>query len=174
MEKAVKFLFIFSQILVTLTYAFAWKQAWVAELFKIPVPFQLHLWMGLTSLFLSLFANLCVIFYFVGSGVWIKDRSKETYRSEKEKGQKIWKLYENANRLKGKGFPFPTFALALGLFTFILGGALHVGAVPAWLHPSLATLWLLVSWGGLKLTFKAIDANLVLLNETSDLIESPI
>jgi hypothetical protein len=172
MEKTVKGLLIFSHLLVTLTFVFAWRQNEWAPFFGLESGFQLHLWMGLTGLFLSMFANLCIIFYFVGSGVWIKDRSKETYRVEEARGKKMWTLYEAANRLKGKGFPFATLCLVLGLFTFILGGARQVSAVPNWLHPTLATLWLLLSWAGVRPTFRAMDQNLKLLDEVSDLMEN--
>ena len=172
MEKSVKGLLLFSHILVTLAFVMAWKQSYFASLVGLESGFQLHLWMGLTALFLSLFANLCIIFYFVGSGVWIKERSKEVYRKQAERGKKIWSIYESANRLKGKGFPFASMCLVLGLFTFILGGARQVNAVPNWIHPTLAALWLLLSWGGIRPTFKAIDANLLYLDEVSDLVES--
>ena len=172
LESAVKAVFLIANVALTLAYASAWVIFRHAIHWGEASPVQVHLSLAGIAVLISLFANLCIIFYFVGTGVWIRDQAREMLGRDKARAMRVWELYEKANKLKGKAFPFPTMALVLGLFAFILGGANQVGAIPAWLHPLIATLDVLISWAAVPFSFRAMGANLALLDQASQEIEA--
>jgi hypothetical protein len=161
-ESFVKSVVLFSHTLLTLTFLMAWHS-----------PFKFHLGMALTSVLCGLFANLCIIFYFVGTAVWMRDQAKLLYTRSQSHGTRAWSCFEKANKLKGKAFPFATVALVLLMFTFILGAALQVAAIPHWIHPTLGAIVVFLSWYGIKPTFRAMDVNLTYLDIVSDEVNLP-
>ncbi len=122
---------------------------------------------------LHFFAALGVLFYFIGSGVWIKDHAMGLAKSNREKAEKLYAIYKSANKLKGRAFPFASFSIFLGIMTFVLGGARHVEAIPLWIHPAAGTLLIAVSLASFPFVYPAIDRNVKFLDEASDLIEAP-
>ncbi|MBS1984500.1 MAG: hypothetical protein JST16_10040 [Bdellovibrionales bacterium] len=171
-ESAVKFIVIFANVALSAAFALAWVIFGYGLHWGAAAPVQVHLAIAGIGVLFSLFANLCVIFYFIGSGVWIRDQARGLFGTHKDTALKVWSLYEQANKLKGKAFPFPTFGLVLALFAFVLGGATQVGAIPHWLHPLVATLFVVLAWAGVGMQFRAVDRNLQLLDEASDLIDA--
>lgn len=172
LESAVRGVVLISNVILTATYAAAWVIFERGITWGAASPVQVHLALAGIGVLFSLFSNLCVIFYFVGTGVWMKDQAKEILAQDRAKALRVWNFYERGNKLKGKAFPFPTMGLVFGLFTFILGGATQVGAIPSWLHPLLATIFLLLAWGGLPLIFGALKTNVELLDGVSDEIDA--
>jgi len=149
----------------------AWFQVPLSAWLHFGSPFSFHLSLSVAAILLSLFANLCILFYFIGTSVWLRDRAREVFQRNKSIGLEMWPIYERANKLKGLAFPFPTLAIVLALFTFILGGAHQVGAVPTWVHPTLAFFLTLFSCLGGYFSEKGIRRNLPLLDEASAKIE---
>ena len=130
--------------------------------------------MAVISIFVLLFANISSIFYFVGTGRWVKDQAMLLMaQGRKKPSVAVWDLYEKANKLKALPMPFATFALVLGLFTFIMGGAHQMHAIPEWIHPSLATLLLLLNWTSHWATFRTIHKNLAILDQCSNIVDPP-
>ena len=172
LESAVKGVVLLANTVLTATYVSAWIIFEKGLSWGEASTVQVHLSSAGIGVLFSLFANLCVIFYFVGTGVWMRDRAKEILAQDKAKALRIWNFYERANKLKGKAFPFPTMGLVFGLFTFILGGAAQVGAIPHWLHPLLATIFLFLSWAGVSPMNKAMRTNLELLDGVSEAIDA--
>ncbi len=170
-ESGVKLVVLFANLALTAAWASAW---WI---FRSDLSWgaassvQVHLAAAGVAVMIGLFSNLCVIFYFTGTGVWIKDQAKSYASSNRTLALAIWDRYELASKLKGKTFPMPTMALVFGLFSFILGGANQVGAIPHWLHPTLATLYVIFSWAQISPVWKGIHDNLRLLDESSTLID---
>ncbi len=167
LETSVKVVVLFANLILTAAYASAWWIFGRGISWGEASPVQVHLTVAGIGILFSLFANLCVIFYFVGTGVWMRDRAKESVTLDRERALRMWDAYEGANKLKGKAFPMPTMGLVLGLFAFILGGANQVGAIPSWLHPLIATLLVLCAWAAVPMVFKAMRTNLDLLNRVS-------
>ncbi len=165
-ENSLRFFIIASNILLTLSFVMAWSQAWWGRILGVQA-FELHLALGSSSLLLSLFLNVCIIFYFIGTSVWMKERAQEKAHSNKQRAQSMWDTYKKANKLKAHTYPFCTFALIMGLFAFILGGATQVGAVPGWIHPLLASLLLILSWVGTPFYLKSIRVNCTYLDLVS-------
>jgi len=104
----------------------------------------------------------------------MKDQAKALSKNDRERAVKIWDIYEKSSKLKALAFPFATFGVFFGILTFVMGGALQVGAVPHWVHPTLATLLVGVHWIGIPFIFYAMNINYDNLNLCSDLIEEDV
>lgn len=171
MEWPVRILLVGSTALLWLSYGTAWFQHELAAHFEWSSAFLFHLASAGSSVLLSFFANLSILFYFIGTGLWMKDQAKAVAASNRDAALKIWSIYEQSNKLKGRAFPFATFSIFFGILTFVMGGALQVGAIPVWLHPSLATALVLIQSLGIPLVFGAIAQNFTNLNKCSDLLD---
>ncbi len=133
---------------------------------------EAHTMIGTASVLFYLFVCVCVIFYFVGTGVWMRDHSQRMLAQNKPKALQIWDYYQKANKLKAKSMPFASLGIVFGLFTFILGGATQVGAVYSWVHPSLAVLLVITAWISQRFIFSAIHDNIGYLDNVSELLQS--
>jgi len=171
-EKSLKTLVLLNAAILIAAYLVSWAQHPIASAFGMRSPLQLFVMAGGVAVLLSLFADTCIIFYFVGTAVWIRDRSQELVKVERNKARTVYSMYQQANKLKARTFPFATLGIALALFSFILSGGYQVGAVPLWMLAVVGSLWLLNTLGALKFYFTAIDKNLHLLDLTSDTLES--
>src|SRR4051812_36980336 len=101
LEGFVRVLFWLSNTALFLTYCVAWKQSEVAVQFGLPGGLALHITMAVISIFVLLFANISSIFYFIGTGRWIKDQAMLFMaQGRKDLAGKAWELYERANKLK--------------------------------------------------------------------------
>jgi hypothetical protein len=170
-EIGVRILLILGNLGLALTWLMAWSMGYWSEALGLPSPIQLHIALGSVSVLISRFGSTCILFYFIGTSLWLRDRSRELVRRDREGGQKLWALYESANRLKAAPFPFATFGLLLGLFAYILGGATQVGALPGWIHPTLATLLLLNNLLAMLFTFKGMKRNVAFLDQASRILD---
>jgi hypothetical protein len=102
---------------------------------------RLHVLLGLASALLLLFSHCWIMFYLIGTGRAIKDAvGRNSLPGE---------LYERTKDFKNRSYPALMLALGLAMTTFILGGCVFTGAVPAWVHHGLfyatllAQLWAL-------------------------------
>jgi hypothetical protein len=167
-EKSLKTLILCSNLGLSLAFVIGWIQHPVAQALNLEAALPLHVSISSIAVILSLFSDTSVLFYFIGTGVWIKDRAKELASAQKkERARLVWQHFENANKLKARSFPFATLGLMLGVFSFILGGAHQVGATPPWVHPLVAFFLVLNAWFGRKFYIQAIDKNLFFLDSVS-------
>jgi hypothetical protein len=163
-ERSFVFLLWLSNILLGLTYFSAFFQNILSN--------EIHIVSASVATLLSLFAQISTLFYFIGSGRWIKDQADTQFLRNKSKGFKIFEIYKKANKLKAGPMPFATFGIFLGLFAFILGGALQVGAISKWIHVSLATIFLVNNCIGQYFTLRALKKNIILLDQTTQELEN--
>lgn len=170
-EKGVKFFWFLSTLILTLTYTIAWFRVDVSALFPKFDPVQLHFITAIPATLFHFFAALGVLFYFIGTGVWIKDEAMSLAKSDRTKAEKVYEVFKKANRLKGRAFPFVTFSIFFGIMTFVLGGARHVEAIPLWIHPAIGTLLLAISLASFPFIYPAIDRNVGFLDEASQILE---
>jgi len=170
-EIGIRILLVLANLLLGATWLMAWSMGHWSEALGLPSPIQLHIALGSVSVLLSLFGSTCILFYFIGTGLWLRDRAKEHVRRDEAGAQKVWALYQSANRLKGGPFAFATFGLFLGLFAYILGGATQVGALPGWIHPTLATLLLVNNLAAMTFTFRNMKRNLTFLDQASRILD---
>lgn len=165
-ERSFLILLWLSNILLSLTFVAAWFQNILGT--------EMHIVSASVATLLSLFAQISTLFYFIGSGRWIKDQADAQYLHNKSKGFRIFEIYNKANKLKAGPMPFATFGIFLGLFAFILGGALQVGALSKWIHVSLASAFLINNWIGQHFTLKALKKNIEYLDQTTQELEREI
>lgn len=170
-EKGVKFIWALSNLTLTLTYLIAWYRGPISLQFPNFNPLQLHFVTAIPATLFHFFAALGVLFYFIGTGVWMKDQAMSFAKSDQKKAEQLYSIYKSANRLKGRAFPFVTFSIFFGIMTFVLGGARHVEAIPLWVHPAVGSLLLAVSLASFPFIYPAISKNITYLDEASALIE---
>ena len=172
-ENGVRFIWALSTLLLSLTYVAVWFRFSLSNLFPALNPMQLHYMTAIPCTLIQFFTALGVLFYFIGTGVWIKDQAMSLANKDRQKAEAVYEIYKKANKLKGKAFPFVTFAIFFGIMTFVLGGARQVEAIPTWIHPAIATLFVLISVVSMPFIFPAIKQNIAYLDEASKLLESP-
>ena len=103
----------------------------------------LHVLIALATCLLLLFSHCWIMFYLIGTGKAVKQAVAEAELSPE--------LVEETRELKNRSYPWLMLAMVLAMTTFILGGGVDTGSVPAWLHQAmflvtlfvqLRTLWL--------------------------------
>src|SRR5471030_2356497 len=129
-EAALRGLIYLANLVLFFAFATAWFQVPIAVHLGLETGMQYHLGVAGIGVMISLFSDTCILFYFIGTSVWMRDRSKEMFLRDRNVATESWTIYEKANKLKAKTFPFATMGIVLGLFTFVLGGANQVGAIP--------------------------------------------
>ena len=172
-ENGVRFFWALSTLLLSLTYAAVWFRFSLTGLFPSLNPMQIHYMTAIPCTLIQFFTALGVLFYFIGTGVWIKDQAMSLATKDRKKAEAIYEIYKKANKLKGRAFPFVTFAIFFGIMTFVLGGARQVEAIPTWIHPVIATLFVFISVVSMPFIFPAIKLNIAYLDESSNLLEIP-
>jgi hypothetical protein len=98
----------------------------------------LHVLIALATCLLLLFSHCWIMFYLIGTGKAIKQAVAEEGLSSD--------LVEKTKELKNRSYPSLMLAMVLAMATFIVGGGVDTGALPAWLHQMmfLVTLWVQV------------------------------
>ena len=89
-----------------------------------------HILVALATTVIGLFSQSMTLFFFIGTGKEIKDKAKGA-RDERD-------VVGNTRAFKNKVFPAALYAMLMLGVTFILGGGVHMGKVPSWLHQILA------------------------------------
>jgi hypothetical protein len=96
----------------------------------------LHVLIALATCLLLLFSHCWIMFYLIGTGKAIKEAvAREGLAVE---------LVEETKALKNRSYPWLMLAMVLAMATFILGGGVDTGALPAWLHQAMFFITLLV------------------------------
>ncbi|HEV8580024.1 MAG TPA: hypothetical protein VGX68_13200 [Thermoanaerobaculia bacterium] len=85
-----------------------------------------HVLVGLASSLLLLFSHCWIMFYLIGTGKAIKDAVREHGLDPA--------FVEETKRFKNASYPWLMLAMALVMATFILGGGVATGSLPAWVH----------------------------------------
>jgi hypothetical protein len=96
-----------------------------------------HILFALPAMIISMFAHSMTLFYFIGTGSQIKELAKE---------KNLPKDYvDRTKHFKRRVFPWAMYTMLAVMLTFILGGGVHTGSIPAWVHRTLAFGALLMS-----------------------------
>ena len=74
-ENGVKFFWALSTLLLSLTYAAVWFRFSLVQTFPSLNAMQIHYMTAIPCTLLQFFTALGVLFYFIGTGVWIKDQA---------------------------------------------------------------------------------------------------
>ena len=87
-----------------------------------------HVAYAIPTVLLSLFSQSMVIFFFIGTGRLVKDEIATYAEAERRT------VLEALRGFKRRTSPPATFALLSAITVFVLGGAAHTRAMPAWAH----------------------------------------
>ena len=96
----------------------------------------LHLLIALATCLLLLFSHCWIMFYLIGTGKAIKQAVADAGLSPE--------LVEETKALKNRSYPPLMLAIGLAMATFILGGGVDTGAIPAWVHQGMFLVTLVV------------------------------
>src|SRR5215471_17863953 len=91
-----------------------------------------HVGYAIPTVLFSLFSQSMVIFFFIGTGKMVKEETRNLPEPERAV------VLSALKRLKMQTSPPATFALLAAIAVFVLGGAVHTRALPAWLHLAAA------------------------------------
>jgi hypothetical protein len=118
-----------------------------------------HILAGLTTTTLLVMAHSFIMFFLIATGVELKDMEKAEGWGDSFRRRTI--------ALKSRVFPPATLALLLVMANFILGGAAHTRALPAWVHEGLAWLTLAVCLLTLWREYRVLGENNRLIAEAA-------
>jgi len=110
-----------------------------------------HVLVALASSLLLLFSHCWIMFYLIGTGKAIKDAVRENGLDPA--------LIEETKRFKNASYPSLMLAMGLVMATFILGGGVATGSVPAWVHHVLFYAAVLVQAYALRIEWRVLGEN---------------
>ncbi|MGH9398803.1 MAG: hypothetical protein ACRD00_00435 [Thermoanaerobaculia bacterium] len=87
-----------------------------------------HVGYAIPTVLFSLFSQSMVIFYFIGTGKLVQQELTGLTDAERAA------VSSALRRFKMQTSPPATFALLSAIAVFVLGGATHTRALPAWVH----------------------------------------
>jgi len=145
-----------AQVLLTLTLiSMAGLIATIVAGYRAsPVHASTHILIALATVIVGLFAQSMTMFFFIGMGKEIKEAS----------GQNA-EVVRRTRAHKAKVFPAATYAIAVLMVTFIMGGGVRTGKTPIWLHTALAAASLVLLGRAYVVELKAMEDNARLMEE---------
>jgi len=111
-----------------------------------------HIFMALTTTFIGLFSQSMTMFFFIGTGKEIKEKSNGDAA-----------VVQETKAFKSRVFPAAMWALTAIMVTFIMGGGVAHGQTPRWLHDALAFTTLLLFARAYWIEIRAMDENAKLM-----------
>ncbi|HKB78747.1 MAG TPA: hypothetical protein VKH35_03425 [Thermoanaerobaculia bacterium] len=91
-----------------------------------------HIFLALGTVVIGLFSQSMTMFFFIGTGKQLKDKVKG--------GEHDAAVRSATRALTMRVSPAATYAMALLMITFIMGGGVASGKTPVWLHLTLSVL----------------------------------
>jgi hypothetical protein len=128
-------------MIVTMVYGF------IAD----PMHAARHIFLALTTTFIGLFSQSMTMFFFIGTGKEIKEKSNDAA------------VIQQTKAFKSRVFPAAMWALTAIMVTFIMGGGVRTGQTPRWLHDALAFTTLLLFARAYWIEIRAMDENAKLM-----------
>lgn len=86
-----------------------------------------HIFLALGTVIVGLFSQSMTMFFFIGTGKEIKDAAKNDEA-----------VVQRTKAFKTKVFPTATYAMAVLMVTFIMGGGVASAKTPRWVHLGMA------------------------------------
>jgi hypothetical protein len=110
-----------------------------------------HIFLALGTVVLGLFSQSMTMFFFIGTGKQLKDQARG---SEDEAA-----VRSETRALAMKVSPAATYAMAMLMITFIMGGGVATGKTPRWLHLSLSAATVLLYARAYWVEIQAMEKN---------------
>ena len=95
-----------------------------------PVHAAQHILLALATVIIGLFSQSMTMFFFIGTGKQLKDKTAGSGEEAEVK--------RATRELTMKVSPAATYAMAIIMVTFIMGGGVKTGKTPLWLHDMLS------------------------------------
>jgi hypothetical protein len=115
-----------------------------------------HIMFALTTVVIGLFSQSMTMFFFIGTGKQLKDETKG--------GQHEADVKNATRALTMRVSPVATYAMAVLMIAFIMGGGVATGKTPVWLHNVLA-------YASLAMYMRAYWIEIHAMNESATLME---
>ena len=119
-----------------------------------PVHVAQHIFFALGTVVLGLFSQSMTMFFFIGTGKEIKEKSNEDAD-----------VVKKTRAFKAKVFPAATYAIGALMVTFIMGGGVASGKTPKWLHLTLTSITLVLFARAYYVQLRAMDENARLMEK---------
>ena len=113
-----------------------------------------HIIVALVTVIVGLFSQSMTMFFFIGTGKELKDKSNQDAD-----------VVRRTRAFKSKVFPAATYAMAAIMVTFILGGGVAPGKTPRWMHDALAALSLILFARAYWVQIQAMTENASLMEK---------
>ena len=122
-----------------------------------PGNYAQHIFLALGTVVIALFSQSMTMFFFIGTGKQIKDKVKG---GPHEAGVK------SATRAMAmRVSPAATYAMAMIMVTFIMGGGVSTGKTPRWLHLTEVILTIVLFARAYWIEIHAMEQNAQLMDE---------
>jgi hypothetical protein len=110
-----------------------------------------HILMALVTVLMGLFSQSMTMFFFIGTGKEIKAKAKGVGDEAAVVG--------DTRRFKTEVFPIAFYSMIVLMIAFIIGGGVHTGKVPGWIHALLAFASLAMYLRAYWVELRAMDQN---------------
>jgi hypothetical protein len=98
----------------------------IAGFIAAPGHYAQHIFLALGTVVIGLFSQSMTMFFFIGTGKQIKDKVKGGEHEDEVK--------RSTRALAMRVSPAATYAMAMLMVTFIMGGGVSTGKTPRWVH----------------------------------------
>ena len=129
----------------------------VAGFIHAPGHYAQHIFLALGTVVLGLFSQSMTLFFFIGTGKQLKDKAKG--------GEHENDVRKSTRALSMRVSPAATYAMAILMVTFIMGGGVSTGKTPRWLHLSLSALTIVLYARAYWIEIRAMEQNARLMDE---------
>lgn len=140
-------------LLVTSVQGFAVASGLTSHSLMARILVTRHVGYAIPTVLLSLFSQSMVIFYFIGTGKLVQDEISHYAEADRVR------ILQTLRRFKMETSPPATLALASAIAVFVLGGAVHTKALPAWVHLASSLLALAVHAWALAVEWRVFGEN---------------
>jgi hypothetical protein len=113
-----------------------------------------HIFFALATSVLGLFSQSMTMFFFIGTGKELKEKSSQDPD-----------VVQRTKVFKAKVFPTALYAMGILMVTFIMGGGVGSGKTPIWLHNALSFATLLMFARAYWVQIHAMDENARLMEK---------
>ena len=121
-----------------------------------------HASFGFVAAILYLFTEVLVMFFFVGTGVSIKEYVQENSADIQ--------FHQRSVDIKRKLYPPTLLNVFLVMITFIIGGGVDTGLIPSWIHGLLFYIALIHFFKMIKLQHDSFRENTAIVLEMTGVV----
>jgi len=114
-----------------------------------------HIFLALGTVVIGLFSQSMTMFFFIGTGKQLKEQTKGSDHDAD--------VRQATRALTMRVSPAATYAMAMLMVTFIMGGGVSTGQTPRWLHLTLSAATVILYARAYWLEIQAMEKNAQLM-----------